>query len=88
MPPTRKDRIEAALRQGLQPTRLEIRDDSAKHRGHAGASPEGETHFHVIIASPRFQGIKPVERQRMMYALLKAEMESGLHALSVEALEA
>ena len=51
---TRVERLRAALEQALHPTLLEIRDDSAKHAGHAGAREGG--HFHVTIVAAAFQG--------------------------------
>ena len=41
--------IQAKLTAAFQPIRLEVVDDSARHAGHAGASPEGESHFNVTI---------------------------------------
>jgi BolA protein len=58
---TRVERLRAAL-QSLNPTSLEIRDDSAKHAGHAGAREGG--HFHVVIASAAFAGVPALERHR------------------------
>ena len=54
MSTSRADRLRAALEAALHPTLLEIRDDSAKHAGHAGAREGG--HFHVIIAAAGFAG--------------------------------
>jgi BolA protein len=79
---TRVERLHAAL-QSLQPTRLEIRDDSAKHAGHPGAREGG--HFHVVIASPAFAGASPVERHRMVYAAAAELMGRDIHALSIDA---
>jgi BolA protein len=78
---TRAGRIRAALTAALAPTLLEVVDESAKHAGHAGARPEGETHFAVTIVAPAFAGCSRLERQRMVYRLLAAELSSGLHAL-------
>ena len=82
----RAERIQVALQDGLDVRRIEVRDDSHMHAGHAGARPEGETHFDVVIVSPDFAGQSRVVRQRSVYALLSAEFEGGLHALSVRAL--
>lgn len=79
---TRAERIRAALAP-LGPTELAVVDDSAKHAGHAGARPEGETHFAVTVVSPIFEGRTRIERQRMVYALLEAELRGGLHALQL-----
>ncbi len=71
-----------ALERALQPTDLEIRDDSAAHAGHAGAREGG--HFHVRIASQRFVGLGPVARHRLVYDAAGALLKSQVHALSIE----
>ena len=78
-----KDRIRDKLETGLAPVSLAIFDDSHRHRGHAGARPEGETHFRVEIVSHAFAGKSRVERQRMVYAVLAAEMGNPIHALQL-----
>lgn len=82
MSTTRVERLRAAL-QSLQPTLLDIRDDSARHAGHAGAREGG--HFHVIIAAPAFTGVPPLERHRMVYAAAAELMGRDIHALSIDA---
>jgi BolA protein len=82
---TRRERIESQLRETLQPSRLEVFDDSARHAGHAGAQPGGETHYRVIVVSERFHGLSRVECQRLVYAALGNELRSGLHALQISA---
>ena len=78
----RTERLRAAL-QSLHPVRLEIRDDSAKHIGHAGAREGG--HFHVTIASAAFDGVPQVQRHRMVYAAAAELMGRDIHALSIDA---
>ena len=78
--------IEAKLRAAFQPSRLAVTDDSAKHAGHAGARPGGETHFSVEIVSASFEGKSRVARHRMVYELLADEIAGGVHALAVRAL--
>lgn len=78
----RVERLRAAL-QSLEPTLLEIRDDSARHAGHPGAREGG--HFHVVIASPVFAGRSAVERHRMVYAAAAELMGRDIHALSIDA---
>ena len=80
------DAIQLKLTDAFQPTRLEIQDDSARHAGHAGAHPGGESHFNVLIESPAFAGTPRVARQRMVYRVLAEELAGQLHALSVKAL--
>jgi BolA protein len=80
------DAIQRKLSSEFSPTRLEIDDDSARHLGHAGARPEGESHFNVTIESAAFAGTNRVARQRMVYRALADELAGPLHALSVKAL--
>ena len=77
--------IELLLVEHLAPSALEVIDDSAKHAGHAGASPEGESHFTVKIVSDAFAGKNAVARHRMVYGALKPLLDAGLHALAIEA---
>lgn len=81
----RIDRIRDLLTEAFQPVSLEVVDDSARHAGHAGASPEGETHFNVAITSEMFEGLSRVQVQRAVNLVLAGEFESGLHALSIKA---
>ena len=76
-------RLDSALR----PTRLELTDDSEKHRGHGGYNPAGESHFSLLIESPLFAGKSRIERQRMVHAALGDLLEARVHALSIRALE-
>ncbi len=60
-----------------------MRDDSALHAGHAGARPGGETHFHVRVVAPKFVGLSRVARTRLVNEALRAEFDTGLHALAL-----
>lgn len=81
----RSERIRTTLMQVFSPETLEVVDDSARHAGHAGASPDGETHYNVRITSEKFDGMSRVAMQRAVNNALKNEFESGLHALSIKA---
>jgi BolA protein len=82
--------VAAVIRQKLTvtfaPAELVVLDESAKHAGHAGARPGGETHFDVRIVSASFEGVSRVERQRRVYAVLAEELKSRVHALSLTTL--
>jgi len=71
------------LTERFAPSRLDIVDESHRHAGHAGARPEGETHFAVTIVSPAFAGLNRVARQRLVYETLADELASRVHALSL-----
>ena len=80
------DTIRDKLTAAFAPEALEVIDDSAKHAGHSGARPAGETHFTVRITSATFAGVSRVDRQRRIYDALKAEMApEGIHALALSA---
>ena len=76
-------RIDDKLRAALAPQALLIEDESHRHAGHSGARAGGETHFRVEIVSAAFAGKSRVERQRLVYDALKAELEERVHALSL-----
>lgn len=80
-----REEIERRLRAALAPERLEIVDDSARHAGHAGARPEGETHFKIVVVSPAFAGLGRLERQRRVHALLADLLRERIHALQIVA---
>ena len=69
----------------LSPTRLELIDESAKHAGHAGARPGGNTHWKLTIVSAAFAGSSTVARHRMIYEALGELMQDPIHALSISA---
>jgi BolA protein len=69
----------------LSPTRVQLVDDSERHRGHGGYNPAGESHFSLRIESAAFAGKGRVERQRMIYAALGDLMHERVHALSIRA---
>ena len=71
---------------GLEPQRLELVDESARHVGHAGARPEGESHFRLLIVAEAFTGRSRLERQRMVYAALGDLLRTDVHAVSITAL--
>ena len=77
------ERINKKLTEGLAPSLLEVVDESEKHMGHGGYREGGETHFHVTVVSPEFEGKSRVDRQRMVYALLAKEMAERVHALAL-----
>ncbi len=82
-PPSRADRLRAVLGARFSPLRLDIVDDSARHAGHAGAAPGGQTHYAVTLVSAAFRGQVRVARARAVHEALAAEFGDGLHALAL-----
>jgi BolA protein len=79
-----RDAIVAKLSAKFAPSHLEVIDESARHHGHAGSRPEGETHFRVRIASSQLIGKPRVMQHRAIMEALDAELKSGVHALAIE----
>lgn len=78
--------IRRKLETAFSPERLEVVDDSDRHKGHAGAREGGESHFSVVVVSGAFAGVGRVERQRRVNAALAEELAGPIHALSIKAL--
>ncbi|MDY0106370.1 MAG: BolA family protein [Giesbergeria sp.] len=79
--------MELSLRARLQPTALEVLDESWQHEGHPGANGTGfGTHFRVRIASPLFTGLPRVRQHRLVYDALQEFIDRGAHALAIEIL--
>jgi BolA protein len=79
----RVQRIEHRLRERLQAPRVEVADDSALHAGHEGAASGG--HYTVTVVSPKFRGLNPIQRHRLIYETLGELMQTDIHALSIRA---
>lgn len=68
----------------LDPERIEIVDESARHAGHEGAK-SGGGHYFLTIVSREFLGKSTLIRHRLVYTVLKEMMHKDIHALSVKA---
>ena len=80
----RIDEIRQRLSQALEPTELEIIDESHLHKGHAGAR-DGRGHFRVRIKSSHFANLSSIQKHRLIYEAVGDLMETDIHALSIEA---
>jgi BolA family transcriptional regulator, general stress-responsive regulator len=81
--PSRSARLEGALTAAFSPVLLRVEDDSARHAGHAGAQPGGQTHFNVLLVSAAFRGMSRVARSRAVHDVLAQEFAEGMHALAL-----
>jgi len=77
--------IEQKLRAAVSPEPLAVTDDSAKHRGHAGHDPRGESHFTVEITAAAFSGQNRVQRHRLVNQALASLLKERVHALAIVA---
>lgn len=74
-----KDIIENKLSAALDLNHMEVLNESNNHN----VPPNSETHFKVTLVSADFEGIALVKRHQQIYALLKAELAGGVHALAL-----
>lgn len=76
--------IREHINAALDPSELDIVDESHLHAGHSGHGGAG--HFRVRIVSEKFSGQAPLARHRMVFAAVDSLMPSEIHALSIDAI--
>ena len=79
-----QEEIIRKLADSLRPSRLEVVNESDRHKGHAGHDGGGESHFRLLVVSDAFQGKGRLERQRMVFTAL-GDLMGKIHALSMQA---
>lgn len=77
------DTIRGKLEAAFSPSRLDLKDESDRHQGHAGHTGRGESHFNLVIEAKAFAGKGRVARQRMVHQVLAEELAGPVHALSI-----
>ena len=80
-----ESRMREKLVEALQPTQLDIINESHLHAGHRNSPGTGESHFRVLVVSSAFAGKSRVDRHRLVNEALAAEMKGGVHALAIKA---
>ena len=80
-----KAAIERKMKTDLDAIHVEVEDESWKHAGHAGAAAGGG-HFTLVVVSPKFEGLNPLDRRRLVFSVLQSEMQGEIHALTVRAM--
>jgi BolA protein len=78
-------RMREKLVEALQPTQLDIINESHLHAGHRNSPGTGESHFRVLVVSSAFTGKSRVDRHRLVNEALAAELKGGVHALAIKA---
>lgn len=73
-------RIVTKLKEAFSPQELMVENESYMHNVPRGS----ETHFRVTVVSAAFEGKSLVQQHAMVYAALKEELKSPVHALAVE----
>lgn len=74
-----QETIEKKLSRALDLKHIEVVNESQNH----SVPPNSETHFKVTLVSESFAGVGLVKRHQQVYALLKDELNNGVHALAL-----
>ena len=77
------DTIAQKIKAELSPQKLDVKDVSDEHAGHAGWREGGETHFKVTIKASVFRGKSRLQRHRMVNDILADELANSIHALEL-----
>jgi len=77
--------IATRLASALEPTHLDVINDSHHHAGHMGDDGTGESHWTVVVESPAFAGLTRVQRQRLINHALADLLATRIHALAIKA---
>jgi BolA family transcriptional regulator, general stress-responsive regulator len=67
----------------LEPSRLDIVNESELHAGHRGSPGTGNSHFRLVIVSSKFAGLSRVNRHRLVNELMAEFLASGVHAMAL-----
>ena len=81
---TTKATIERKMKDDLAAVHIEVADETWKHVGHGGAATGGG-HFTLVVVSPKFEGLNLLDRRRLVFSVLRSEMQGEIHALTVRA---
>lgn len=80
--------IEQTMREkllvALEPTRLDIVNESELHAGHRNSPGTGESHFRLLIVSPAFAEKSRIERHRIVNEILAEELNGRIHAMALK----
>ncbi|MCH9766071.1 MAG: BolA family transcriptional regulator [Alphaproteobacteria bacterium] len=79
-------RLQEKLMIALEPTRLDIINESDLHAGHRSSPGTGESHFRILVVSDKFRGLTRVARHRLVNAALADELAGRIHALALTTL--
>ncbi|MFM2423338.1 MAG: hypothetical protein RL291_1868 [Pseudomonadota bacterium] len=79
-----EQQIRERLMVGLEPIRLDIVNESHLHAGHRDAPGTGESHYRVLVVSPKFAGVSRVGRHRMVNEMVADLLKGRVHAFALK----
>ena len=63
----------------MSPLYLEVVNESFMH----AVPKDSETHFKVVVVSDEFEGLRLVNRHKMIYGVLSEQLAGPVHALAL-----
>lgn len=76
--------IREKLAAAFELERLDVLDESEQHRGHAGYTEGGQSHFRIRLQGPAFAKMTRIARHRAVHAALGSDLIARIHALAIE----
>ena len=76
------DEIKIKLMENIKIEKLEIVDNSHKHRGHRFFSSE-KFHLHLKIESSYLKSISRINAQKLIMKTLQEDLKNKIHALEI-----
>ena len=71
--------IESKLKTVLEPSHLEVIDESYLHN----VEPGRESHVRIVAISKSFEGLNLVKRHQLIYSQIQEEISGPIHAISL-----
>jgi BolA protein len=71
--------IESKLKTALEPSHLEVIDESYLHN----VEPGRESHVRIVAISKSFEGLNLVKRHQLIYSQIQEEISGPIHAISL-----
>ena len=77
------DKIKAIIIEKINPKEILLIDNSVLHNKHKSFDPN-KFHLKLIIQSEKLSNMKKIEAHKLIFSILKDEMNSKIHALEIE----
>jgi len=75
--------IENKIKNAIEVSKIEIIDNSSKHKGHKSFQ-EGKLHLKIIIYSEYLKSLNRVDAQKKVMKILEEELKENIHALELK----
>ncbi len=75
--------IEEKIRNNIALTKIQILDNSHKHKGH-NSFQEGKFHIKIIIESNELKSLNKIQAHKKIMDILSEEIKEKIHALEIK----